>query len=852
MGAGCEPMQYIKEHKKYLLAFFIPLVLLLLAFFCLLFLYPDGRTIFVSDMDAQYKSLLLYFREHLWSGYSFSKGLGGGMLGTNAYYLMSPFNLITLLFSKENIHIAILVIITLKLCLSGFTMYIFLKRHSEKNKWLLVFSTSYVFMAFVVNYIYHIMWFDAFYMLPLILLGIDHIIKGKKGTLYFFSLFYTILTHYYMGFIVAIFSLLYFIYQMVLNYTKKDKKIIQKRIQKFLGISFVTGFTLAFFLLPVVLDLASMQGRGSILDDLTVPSIVDVISKLFIGSQNDDMILAMNQFQLYIGVFPMILVFLYFLNPSIKRKEKYASMGMIMVFILSIFIKPIDYAWYAFTLPNCFSGRYTFALGLFLLLLALRSFERISFIEKREYFLVAPIYPILGIVALFSFMSYVRYYLIWGTVFLSFLYLLLLYYKDREKNYTKKIYGFIFLLVCSELVLNMFFSIRDYDFVSKKENSGDYIAMEKGFESVKKKDTSSFYRMEKNLQYSSTDSFAFDYNGVYLFLSTVDKRQMNFLGNMGFMQSINISEYDYRAPVVDALLGIRYTFSKDIENEYYEKIGQYEISTSRKEFYNVYMSDVYIYKNKQALELGTMIKNPSSCNVQYKDGDRLAYQNAVIDCLYGEKTNIYRKIPIQKESDTIYTFENTEKKDIYLFPSIEYNPVHDTNQVTMSFEGANLGRFTNILFSIQKFVNKGNIGRKFTIEMEAAKGNTEKIEPYAYYFDEEAYQKTFQNLRKNSLKILEKKDGYLKGSVIGTEENSYLFTTIPYHKGWSIWLDGKKVKYDAVFDMFIGLEVGEGNHTLVFKYQTPGFKEGIFISTLTVIGIFTFLGIQRRSKQLKL
>lgn len=850
MTIGCESMKYIKKYRGYLLAFLIPLVLLLLAFFCLQFLYLDGKTIFVSDLDAQYKSLLLYFRENFFSSYSFSKGLGGSMLGTNAYYLMSPFNCITFLFSKENIHIAVLVIITLKLCLSGFTMYLFLKKHSEKQKMVLVFSTSYVFMAFVVNYIYHIMWLDALYMLPLVLLGIDHIIKGKKPILYFASLFYTIVTNYYMAFIIAVFSVIYFIYQMFLHYTKKDKKIIIKKCKTFFLTSLITGLILAWFLVPIALELSSIQGRGSIFEYTNMPNVVDVISKLFVGSQNQDTLLAKNQFQLYIGVFPLMLVFLYFLNPSICKKEKVASITVILIFVLSIFIKTIDYAWYAFTIPNCFSGRYIFTLGFFLLFIALRSFEKSSHLEKKHFFIVAPIYPILGVVSCFSSLSYVHAYFLWGSVFLSFLYLILLYYKDREKKYTNMILILLSLLVWSELVLNMFFSLREYEFVSMKENHGDYTKIQEGFNKIRKRENRLFYRSEKNFMYSSADSFAFDYNGVYLFLSTVDKRQMDFLGNMGFTQTTNVSEYDYKSPVMDSLLGIRYTFSKEIENLYYKKIGSYPISTSRKEFYDVFMSNVYIYENESALELGTVTKNPNMCQIKVQGGDRLAYQNQMIDCLSGKKNEIYQKIPLHKESEKVYTFENIKQKDIYVSPSILYNPMEDLNEVYMYFDDMNLGRYTNILFSIQKFVNEGKLGRKFTIRMDPSKDNTEKIVPYAYYFDDEAYRSTFEKLQKNSLKITEKKDSYIKGTAIGHKDHSYLFTTIPYDKGWTVWLDGKKVKYDSVFDTFIGFEMGEGKHTIVFSYKIPGLNTGILISFFTLISLGFWKGFQFKKKNL--
>src|SRR5699024_2155215 len=61
-----------------------------------------------------------------------------------------------------------------------------------------------------------------------------------------------------------------------------------------------------------------------------------------------------------------------------------------------------------------------------------------------------------------------------------------------------------------------------------------------------------------------------------------------------------------------------------------------------------------------------------------------------------------------------------------------------------------------------------------------------------------------------------------------------LFTTIPYDKGWHIYMDGKEIKYDEIFDTFIGFKIGKGKHNIEFKYTPVGLKEGILISILAI------------------
>ena len=179
----------LKNNKNYIWAFLIPFLIFILLCFSLGFLYPDGKAFYISDLDAQYKALFAFYRENGLVGYSFSKGLGGSMFGTYAYYLASPLNVITFLFPTKYLHLSMLLILGIKLSLASLTMYIFLHQHFKEKKYLLLFSIIYAFIGFNAAYYFHLMWFDAVYLLPLIMTGIDQILKNKKSILYLVSLF---------------------------------------------------------------------------------------------------------------------------------------------------------------------------------------------------------------------------------------------------------------------------------------------------------------------------------------------------------------------------------------------------------------------------------------------------------------------------------------------------------------------------------------------------------------------------------------------------------------------------------------------------------------------------------------
>ena len=59
------------------------------------------------------------------------------------------------------------------------------------------------------------MWLDAVIFLPLILMGLEKIFDGSKGFQYVLCLTLLFISNYYTGYMVAIFTGLYFIIKIV-------------------------------------------------------------------------------------------------------------------------------------------------------------------------------------------------------------------------------------------------------------------------------------------------------------------------------------------------------------------------------------------------------------------------------------------------------------------------------------------------------------------------------------------------------------------------------------------------------------------------------------------------------------
>lgn len=385
----------IKKIVLYLLAFLFP-VIILIVIFAYLKVYPFGDNTYLPvDAYGQYVSFLQYFR-NVFLGessfiYSLSKSIGGEMYGLFAYYLASPYNFITLLFEKGNITLAFDIILILKVATSSLTFTYYLNRRKKANFTNLIFSFMYAFSAYVVTYGFNIMWLDAVILLPIVIAGIDDIISDKKPVLYLVSLCLTLITNYYIGFMVCIFSVLYFIYGILIG-NFKDKKEILKKMGIYILSSICAALISAFILVPVFIGL--QDGRADFsFSSLSLDNnfeLKELISKFMTNSFNLEEIENKAMPPLFCGVLANVLVIAYFLNSKIKIKEKIMSFLFIAIFIISFYIKGINLLWSMGNIPAWYIYRYAFCFTFMYIIMARKGLsnikERIKNMENYTYY----------------------------------------------------------------------------------------------------------------------------------------------------------------------------------------------------------------------------------------------------------------------------------------------------------------------------------------------------------------------------------------------------------------------------------------------------------------------------------
>ena len=211
--------------NKYIVTTFL-CILIYILYLILMKIYPFGEySILKSDLYQQYVNFFCYLKEVIKNGksivISWNLGLANNFYTTFAYYLICPLNILVVFFNPSNMDIFVEIITLIKIILMANFMILFLeKSYNYKNMEVILFGLIYAYSSYVICYSFHIMWLDCLYMLPIVLLFVDKFIKDNKIWPLILSLSYAILTNYYIGYIVSIFTVIY--YGLKIFY-KKDR-----------------------------------------------------------------------------------------------------------------------------------------------------------------------------------------------------------------------------------------------------------------------------------------------------------------------------------------------------------------------------------------------------------------------------------------------------------------------------------------------------------------------------------------------------------------------------------------------------------------------------------------------------
>ena len=259
-------MKKIRHFKLnyFFIGFLLSVVIMTVAFYAIK-VWPAGdHYALIVDSIHQYLPFYTDFRNKLAGGdsllYSWSGGLGYNFWSTYAYYLASPSNLLLFFVPMKYVgdFMDLMIILRISLCGGCFTWYLH-KRRPEENLTPVAFGLAFALSSFVLGYYFNLMWLDSIAMTPIVMYGIEKIISGKSGRTFCLALFYSIWCNYYIGFMLCLFSCLYFVICYISETLEFSIGDLIKKGLKFAWFGILGGAMAAMVLLPAYMGLTATE-----------------------------------------------------------------------------------------------------------------------------------------------------------------------------------------------------------------------------------------------------------------------------------------------------------------------------------------------------------------------------------------------------------------------------------------------------------------------------------------------------------------------------------------------------------------------------------------------------------------
>ena len=398
--------EFWKKHPKkvlYAASALLPMTIMLVVW-AVIGMYPFGsKSLMAVDFGQQYISFFGLLKNAILTGdlsslsYSFTKSLGGDMIGVLGYYLMSPFNIIYILAPLKYFGAAVFLTIWLRYGAIGLSFaFLLIRRYKglESRKWLVpLFSTAYALSGMLVSYQMNVIFYDAMIMLPIVIVYLEELLDGKSPYRYAFALGLTVLLQFYMGYMISIFIALYACYyvspRLLIEGDLKTKiknfsiPLLQAVIYSIIGIA-----TASVLLLPVFFNLIESKGQvggGMTFSFAFQINPLDILSKLVVGGfdTTSGWSAGPNLPNIYIGALGFLGFIFYFLSQKVGKAKKWAAGIVTLIFLISFVNEFVSKIWHMGQNPAGFFFRFSWLFSFFMLVLAYQAMKQKIVISKR-------------------------------------------------------------------------------------------------------------------------------------------------------------------------------------------------------------------------------------------------------------------------------------------------------------------------------------------------------------------------------------------------------------------------------------------------------------------------------------
>ncbi len=821
--------------------------------------WPVGdRSVMVVDMHHQYAPLLAQLRDMILHGgnglYSFDIGLGGSFLPLFAYYLSSPFNLLLTLFPESMLNEGILVITLLKNALTAFcfalcVQYIYRRRDIS----VVVTSIMYSMMMYLIAYSWDIMWLDCVMILPIVVMNFEKLMRTGKYLPYVLSLAYALYANYYIGFMLCVFLVLYFLcfsLRQVRTFSSRRRFFGRFAIGSLLG-----GGLVMFLLVPTYLALGQTSAAGGTLPEMK--NNFDMFNLL--GRhlyETSPTIRSGNLPNIYCGILSIFLLPIFATMRSIPMRRRVSYIGLLGILGASLVLNQFDLLWHGLHAPNDLPYRFSFLYSFVLLLIAYETLIHIREIRFRQIsgtFLGLLAYLMLE--ERFGDEAY-GFSTIYVSLLLVGLYAVITGLVSRRRISVRPAYCLLLLVVTAEMVFNggasfqavnskEYFTARA-DYVANDVTKALHTAVNRTEEIGDAAANGAFYRLEFLPRRTTVDTALYDYHGCTVFASSNPQSVTKFMGYLGYaVNGVNSYLYKSFVPTTDSLLGIKYVILNNNLGSHPQLTQLEQTGTDENPY--------YIYENADALPVGFVVNASikSWTPVKYNP---IASQNSLFASLTGNADELFALAATEVDAESSGYGSTGGGSSFSVNPgdgqqTAKFNAaVAETGQVYVyidcgaakSISVSSGGNTWSVSPREPFMIDAGSLsaGDTVSVSITAESNCTGNI--YVATLKKSVYEAKRNTLAESPFVVEEYSDTHFSGTVSAVK-GGVLFTSIPYDAGWTVKVDGKKVETFAAGDAMLAFDIGAGEHTVELHFFTVGLIPGIVLSILSLLLLILLL-----------
>lgn len=771
--------------------------------------------------------------------YAADFGLGGGFFSSIAYYFTTnlfflPWVLLTWLasmligFTPNFEYWAALVIpmSIVKQTAVFYVAYLFLRKVTNMPRGAYVGAAVYALSPFFFRHeVYWDILTDSLFWVPLMLLGIEKIIRKESSLLFILAVALVMISNFYLSYMTLLIGAIYAIARMFYHFTENEQSVKQQ-LWRYIGGGVLAAGIASFAFIP-----AAYSFIGNVR-----PPYKDAI-KLF--DINDDIFT--NPRVLWVPVF----IFVLFFVKELYQHRLFRFFAVLsIVGIMAHFIPYVGSMFNGFSAPQQrWESIIILSFGA-MLAIALNS---TSYWHFKRWPLIA---AILSIMTLFLYKWLSPDHAISnGLIIISLLWLaffIVFYYRK---------WAFKWLAVSIVIVVLIEANI----FSANLANGGEGVATKSFIYSqayhaheqenlvqwMQQQLTSTDNRIDWLVPTRNNTPMVQDFKGTSVYSSILNGDLLHFylrdlqidmgresvsrygtLGNRTNLMALEQVQF-YMRPSSDESVPYGYELAKQTTNyRAYENTDLLPVFRVTNESYN-----------EQALEKAPVLAKEQAMlkGVIREAGTITAPEVATIPIKQTKvegATWVNNELIVDRESGHIQLTLDTPKRMKTLYVQMHIEGIkHPTGFTLQVNEYKTTRKKSNSIYRTGFNDVTVAVNAAKTVTITLPKGHYQLGDLAIYGEDYQTLDKALE--RKNTAQMIWD-NGKAFGEVTA-QDGDVLATSIPYGKGWRATVDGKKVTVEKVNYAFVGIPLEKGKHTVEFTYLPPYWPIAAWLSILSVL-----------------